>query len=201
MSSVLSLRSGLGSDHSATSHPPTGVRQKNQSVAGSLYFFGLESVCDTRHWFPIMTPPLLDRPSLLRDLAAITTMQRGTLAEEYREHPSPDGKGTVRLGPYFKHQCWENGRNLSRRVPAREVPALREDLANASRFAEITARLAEITVAETRALRAAQAEAALASDPQSLAAKKNSRKNARPKNSAKPSASSPKRRAASPPKA
>jgi hypothetical protein len=135
--------------------------------------------------------PSPDRQSLLRDIAAITTMQRGTLAEEYREVPAPEGGGTVRLGPYFKHQCWENGRNLSRRVPAHEVPLLREDLANAQRFESLTNQLAQTTIEQTRQLRASQSESL--QQPQ-MESKKNSRKRAQTKSSVKPSASSPRLR-------
>jgi hypothetical protein len=45
-------------------------------------------------------------------------MQSGSLAEEWRERPGPPGEPPVRLGPYFKHQAWHDGRNVSRRVPA-----------------------------------------------------------------------------------
>ena len=64
------------------------------------------------------------RQSLVEQIAAITTMQPGTLAEEYREHPDADGKGVVRRGPYFKYQCWHDGRNLSRRVPVTQAAHL-----------------------------------------------------------------------------
>jgi mannitol-1-phosphate/altronate dehydrogenase len=138
------------------------------------------------------TPP--DRQALLRELEAISTMQRGTLAEEYREVPATEGKGTARLGPYFKHQCWEAGRNLSRRVPAHEVPALREDLANAQRFDRLTEQLAQATIEQTRQLRASQSEALQAHHIES---KKNSRKLAQNKSSKKPSASLPQRGRAS----
>jgi hypothetical protein len=129
------------------------------------------------------------RQHLLDQLAAITTMQRGTLAEEFREHPSPDGKDTVRLGPYFKHQCWEDGRNLSRRIPAHQVPALREDLANGARFNQITEQLARLNIEHTRALRAAE-ESATSTDAEESAAKKNSRRSASPSATRRPRASS-----------
>lgn len=135
------------------------------------------------------------REVILADIAALTTMQRGTLAEEYRERPALPGKGTLRLGPYFKHQCWEDGRNVSRRVPPQEVALLREDLANHQRFEQLTEQLARLTVADTRALRASQA----ASAPQHevARAKKNSRSSASPKGTAKAKPSSPKRARAS----
>lgn len=94
------------------------------------------------------------RRSLLDQIAAITTMQPGTLAEEWRERPGPDGGGAVRTGPYFKHQVWLDGRNLSRRVPAAEAPQLREDIGNAKRFDRLTGELARLNIERTLALRA-----------------------------------------------
>jgi hypothetical protein len=148
---------------------------------------------------PPNSAPATDRTDLLTQLASITTMQRGTLGEEHRERPSPEGKGMVRKGPYFKHQCWEGGRNQSRRVPASEVPVLREDLANAQRFDALTEQLAVLNITATRALRTAQQDDA--KHDELAAGKKNSKPNALPKGMAKPKASSPKRARASPKKA
>lgn len=119
-----------------------------------------------------------DRPAMLQEMAQLHSMERGTLSEEYRERPDGAG-GTERLGPYFKHQVWERGANRSRRVPPEEVAALRQDLANHQRFAELAEAYVELAVTETRTKRAgAQAGA----DPE---AKKNSRSKAAPKISAK----------------
>src|SRR5260221_383127 len=127
--------------------------------------------------------PAHDRPAILEQMAQLQSMERGTLSEEYRERPDGVG-GTVRLGPYFKHQVWEAGANQSRRVPAEEVPALRQDLANHQHFAELAQDYVELTVQETRARRA---RAKAGADPE---AKKNSRNKARTKTSAKPKPSS-----------
>jgi alpha-ketoglutarate-dependent taurine dioxygenase len=97
------------------------------------------------------------RQSLVEQIAAITTMQPGTLAEEYREHPSPDGKSVVRRGPYFKHQCWHDGRNLSRRVPVIQAAQLRQDIDNAKLFGQLTAQLGQLNIQHTLALRTAEA--------------------------------------------
>jgi hypothetical protein len=128
------------------------------------------------------------RQSLLDDLASITTMRPGTLAEEYRQHPSPDGKSTIRLGPYYKHQIWQDGRNITRRVPAAEAALLKEDIEEARRYHRITGQLAELNIRNTIAMRAARP----ASDPAAVE-KKTSRANASPKNTAKQSISSDKR--------
>ena len=127
--------------------------------------------------------PPQKRAALLEQMAQLDSMERGTLSEEYRERPDGTG-GTVRLGPYFKHQVWEAGANQSRRVPTEEVPALRQDLENHRRFTALAEALVEETVQQTRARRGrAQAGA----DPE---AKKNSRSKARTKTSGKPKPSS-----------
>jgi hypothetical protein len=96
--------------------------------------------------------PTPKRAALLEQMAHLDSMERGTLSEEYRERPDGAG-GTVRRGPYFKHQVWEAGANHSRRVPAEEAPALRQDLENHRRFAALAEALVEETVQETRARR------------------------------------------------
>ena len=132
------------------------------------------------------------RLSLVEQIAAITTMQPGTLAEEYREHPDADGKGLVRRGPYFKYQCWHNGRNLSRRVPVTQAARLRQDIDNAKLFAQLTAQLGQLNIQHTLALRAAEASTA----DEVRDAKKNSTRKPARKGLAKPKPSSPKPRRA-----
>ena len=96
------------------------------------------------------------RKSLLDQIAAITTMQPGTLAEEWRERPDPDAAGTRRIGPYYKHQVWRDGRNISRRVPAAEAAQLREDIDNAKLYEQLTGELARINIECTLQLRSAK---------------------------------------------
>ena len=95
------------------------------------------------------------REGLLKVLAKITAIEHGTLSEEFREKPSSDGSTSQRRGPYYKHQCWENGRNLSRRVASTEVETLRKDLVNGQRFEELTSQLQQCALSEGRRRRAA----------------------------------------------
>ena len=125
------------------------------------------------------------RRSLLDQIAAISTMQPGTLAEEWRERPDPEGKGVLRLGPYYKHQVWKDARNVSRRVPADEAALLREDIENATRFEELTDELARLNIEHTVALRSA---------PSLDAESGGSKKNSTPKRS---TSDTPKRKASS----
>jgi hypothetical protein len=141
------------------------------------------------------------RQPLLDQLAELSTMERGTLAEEYRERPASEGGGTVRLGPYFKHQCWENGRNVSRRVPAAEVDHLREDLQNAQRFEQIISELASMAIDEGRTRRAALRESAGSQPTKEQESKKNSSKRRSTNATAKPKPSSRKSRRGSKKKA
>lgn len=88
------------------------------------------------------------RMQILEQMAQIECMEKGRLSEEYRE-THKQGK-TVRLGPYYKYQRWENGRNASRRVPAAEVEPLREAVDGYHRFRELATEFVELTVEMTR---------------------------------------------------
>jgi hypothetical protein len=135
------------------------------------------------------THPDAIRKAILSELATITAMARGTLAEEFREQAARDGSGTVRLGPYFKYQVWEGGRNLSARVPAACVDQLREQMQNAKRFDALTAQLAALATEEGAAQRTALALSAV--NRHTADAKKNSRKNACRKDTRRPKPVSP----------
>ena len=130
----------------------------------------------------------------LDELASLTSIELGRLTEFHRDKPSPDGSSAVRSGPYFKHQCWENGRNRSTYIPSDQVESLRKDLENGKRFQQITADLAAAAIQQSRASRAAALPI-----PES-AGKKTSKLNASPKNTAKQSSSSSKRAKDSPKK-
>jgi len=125
------------------------------------------------------------RRSLLDQIAAISTMQHGTLTEEWRERPDKEGSGVLRLGPYYKHQVWKDGRNLSRRVPADEAVLLREDIDNAKRFEHLTEELAHLNIEHTLALRRAPAP-----DADSGGSKKNSKRKRSARDTPKPKRSS-----------
>lgn len=137
---------------------------------------------------PITDENNTPRHTILAQLTQCDSIERGTLVAEYREVPSPDGSGTVRRGPYFKHQCWEHGKNRSVRVPAEQVARLREDIENAGRFDQLTAKLAQLAVEKSRTERAALIAAPSAAV---VDAKKNSTRSALPNVTAKPKPSSP----------
>ena len=78
--------------------------------------------------------------ALLKEIAAIRTMERGTLCQ-------------MGAGPYFNHQTWQQGRNCVRYVPATERAALRKAIAGYRRFLALTQEYADLIVRRTRAER------------------------------------------------
>lgn len=91
---------------------------------------------------------MTDQPapeSILRDIARIQRMDRGSVSV-FRQGPD---------GPYFNHQSYENGRNVSRYVPREQVPELKEAIAGYHRFEQLTAQYARIMIDQTRAERQA----------------------------------------------
>ena len=77
-------------------------------------------------------------------------MRMGCLSEEYRER-AVDGR-IRRTGPYFKHQQWEKGKNLSMRVKGAKAERLREGIRAMGRFKRLCQDYAETTVAMTEHL-------------------------------------------------
>jgi hypothetical protein len=122
------------------------------------------------------------REQIIERIASITTMQPGTLTEEYREGAiGKDGK-RARLGPYYKLQVWRDGANRTSRVPASQAQSLREDIDNYHTFGQLCRQLAQLNIQHTLALRAAGPGES----------KKNSTRKQARKNSPKPKPSSPK---------
>jgi hypothetical protein len=83
--------------------------------------------------------------AILRELAQIQHLDRGTVSV-IRQGPR---------GPYYNHQCYEAGRNVSRYVPAEQVPELQAALAEHQRFQQLVEHYVELLVQQTRAERQA----------------------------------------------
>lgn len=115
-------------------------------------------------------------------IASIKSMERGKLSEVYRE--SKRGRTTVRLGPYYKLQVWENGKNCTRHVPSVEVESVKKDLANHEEFTRLVNSLEETIISDTRKLRASKSKLS-----DLTGAKKNSTKKPSTKNTTKPKSS------------
>jgi hypothetical protein len=80
------------------------------------------------------------RQEILQEMNAITRMERGKLCAQSR------GPGTP---AFHKLQCWHQGRNHTRYVPAQEVAALQEALAGHERFQRLAQEFADLTIAMT----------------------------------------------------
>jgi hypothetical protein len=78
------------------------------------------------------------RKSILRQMAAIQRMERGTLCP-------------MQGGRYHNLQAWVAGRNQVRYVPASQVKATRKAIAGYKLFTSLAQRYADLVVEETRA--------------------------------------------------
>jgi len=86
----------------------------------------------------------LTKQQLLQHIAAISAMERGKLSAYcFKERPGHSG-------PYHKLQSWQGGKNLTRYVPADEIPAVQAALAGYDQYEQLTRQYADLVIAETR---------------------------------------------------
>lgn len=85
------------------------------------------------------------RTAILEQMAGLETMENGSLKSEFRDHPSGS-----KSGPYFKHQVWRDGVNVSKRIAPQDAPDLAAAIANRQTFEALAAQFIELTVAHTR---------------------------------------------------
>src|SRR5436309_3503554 len=109
--------------------------------------------------------------------------RRPTLNPKHRKPPTnTEKRPSVRhpdqgRGPYHKHQVWEDGQNLTRRIPAEKADALAQAIEGRKEFERLAQAFIDATVLLTRAH----------SSPD---AKKNARKSRRPSKTKPPATSS-----------
>jgi hypothetical protein len=87
-----------------------------------------------------MTTPQ-HRQQILEEMNSITRMERGKLCTQSQGPGAP---------PFYKLQCWHEGKNHTRYVPAHEVEPLKEALAGHQRFQQLAQEFVDLTVAMTR---------------------------------------------------
>jgi hypothetical protein len=89
----------------------------------------------------------MDTPTptdLLTQIARIQHMERGKLcAYQLKDRPTD-------AGPYYKLQCWEQGKNHTRHVRPEQVPLLEEALAGYAQFQQLTEHYAKMVIEQTR---------------------------------------------------
>ena len=94
------------------------------------------------------------RDELLGQMAQCDTMEYGSLHAE-RRHSAGGGAS----GPYFKHQVWERGKNLSQRIPVQDAQGLQAAIASRRHFEELAREFIDVTVQLTRRRQDSDAEA------------------------------------------
>lgn len=86
---------------------------------------------------------------ILAQIAAIPLMEAGKLST-YVPAGRPHGSG-----PYYKLQCWTNGKNKTRHVRPEELPTLQKALEGYAQFCQLTNQYADLMMGQTRAQMAA----------------------------------------------
>ena len=81
--------------------------------------------------------------ALLHQIGQLQHLERGSLCI-LRQGPN---------GPYYNHQTWENGKNVSRYVPQDQVPALREAIAGYKQFQALVEQYVQLMAQQSRAER------------------------------------------------
>lgn len=90
------------------------------------------------------------RQHILQEMAQIQSMELGAIQAEKR--PSKNNPEQT-IGPYFKHQVWENGGHRTRRIPVEKVDPLAQAIDSRKRFEQLAQEFIDTTVAMTRAPR------------------------------------------------
>ena len=95
------------------------------------------------------------RQVIFQKMARIDQMEYGSLKAEYRPGVDPEHP----LGPYYKYQVWEDGKNRSERVAGPRAEQLRTALEGRQHFEQLARECIELTVQHTRqAQRATEAK-------------------------------------------
>jgi len=95
--------------------------------------------------FTMITKPTPTPESILQDIAQLRRLDRGSVCV-IRHGPD---------GPYYNHQCYENGRNVSRYVPGDQVADLKEAIESHRQFQQLVEQYVQLMVEKTRAERQA----------------------------------------------
>jgi hypothetical protein len=91
------------------------------------------------------------RQVILQKMARIDQMEYGSLKAEFRPGADPSHS----LGPYYKHQVWQEGKNRSQRVAGPRAEQLRQAVEGRQQFEQLAQQCIELTVQHTRATRPA----------------------------------------------
>jgi len=84
------------------------------------------------------------RTAILHQMAALQSMELGSLKAEFRTSASGQ-----KSGPYYQHQVWREGANLSQRVAPEEAARLQVAIDNRRKFEQLAANFIALTVEYT----------------------------------------------------
>ena len=93
-----------------------------------------------------MSKFLEQRQAIFQKMAQINHMEHGSLKAEYR----PGADADHPLGPYFKYQVWQEGKNHSERVAGPRAEQLRQAVEGRQQFERLAQECIELTVQHTR---------------------------------------------------
>ena len=91
------------------------------------------------------------RQVIFQKMARIDQMEYGSLKAEFRPGTNPSHP----LGPYYKHQVWQEGKNHSQRVSGPRAEQLGKAVEGRQQFEQLAQQCIDITVQPTRASRPA----------------------------------------------
>jgi hypothetical protein len=91
------------------------------------------------------------RQVIFQKMARIDQMEYGSLKAEFRPGTDPSHP----LGPYYKYQVWQQGKNHSQRVAGPRAEQLRQAVEGRQQFEQLAQQCIELTVQQTRATRPA----------------------------------------------
>ena len=91
------------------------------------------------------------RQVIFQKMAQIDQMEYGSLKAEFRPGTNPSHP----LGPYYKHQVWQEGKNHSQRVSGPRAEQLGKAVEGRQQFEQLAQQCIDITVQPTRASRPA----------------------------------------------
>lgn len=83
------------------------------------------------------------RDATLNEIGQLRRMRRGTITTSCPVRKCKDGS-TRQAGPYYKHQCWREGRNQTVYLSADEFALLQPEVENYQTLLKLTGELAEI---------------------------------------------------------
>ncbi len=88
------------------------------------------------------------RKAILKAMGEVVTLRQGSLTEQYISRPDGSGKKR-RLGPYYIHTWYEDGRKRCDHIPRSEAPALEAEIRNYQKMKDLFDELLDVIEQQT----------------------------------------------------